>query len=236
MGRERRSAKARAEETKHLKRLGKHLKELRETKNLTPQDLADKLGVTPQYIYMIESGNAKPSERRLNELAAALGDLADEFLTTAVERVEDEFAARLKEAGLSPEEIDEAARRVSARVKENVVLGNEPLRIARGPASEEDIWRAMEGGEDIVAMETLGSHMPDKASASDYARSVKDDFGAAPSGATAAAGPRSQSRRRTEQMVTAGPEARIIVNRKLSRKEFRALQDIGRVIEHLLKK
>ena len=233
MGRERKSSKAKAEETKHLKRLGKHLKELRETKNLTPQDLADKLSVTPQYIYMIESGKAKPTERRLNELAAALGDLADEFLTTAVERVEDEFAARLKEAGLSPEEIDEAARRVSARVKENVVLGKEPLRVARGQASEEDILGAMESGEDIVAMETFGSYMPDKAS--DYARSVKGDFGVAPSAAMAA-GPKSRSSRRSEQVVAAGAEAQIVVNRKLSRKEHRALQDIGRVIEHLLKK
>jgi len=182
---------------------------------------------------MIESGKAKPTEKRLNELAAALGDLADEFLSTAVEHVEEEFATRLREAGLSAGEIDEAARRVSARVKENVVLGKEPLRVARGQASEEDILGAMESGEDIVAMETFGSYMTDKAS--DYARSVKGDFGVAPSAAMAA-GPKSRSGRRSEQVVAAGPEARIIVDRKLTREEISALQDIGRVIENMLKK
>jgi transcriptional regulator with XRE-family HTH domain len=99
VGRKPKSANEKAEEQKHLRQLGEHLKELREAKNLTPQDLADKLGVTPQYIYMIESGKAKPSESRLNELARALGDLADEFLTTAIGHVEEEFATKLREAG-----------------------------------------------------------------------------------------------------------------------------------------
>ena len=137
MGRQPKSASEKADEQEHLRQLGEHLKELREAKNLTPQDLADKLGVTPQYIYMIESGKAKPSEKRLNELARALGDLADEFLTTAIGHVEDEFAAKLKEAGLSPSEIKEAAHRVSASVKEDVISGREPLRVSRGDAPED---------------------------------------------------------------------------------------------------
>ncbi len=236
MGREAKSAKAKAEENKHLRRLGKHLKELRETKNLTPQDLADKLGVTPQYIYMIESGKAKPSEKRLNELAAALGDLADEFLSTAVERVEDEFAARLKEAGLSAEEIDEAARRVSARAKEDVVLGNEPLRVARGPVSDEDMLGAKENNEEMIVMETFGSYEMDKASASEYAKSVRDDFVAGSSRPRAPVSSRRPSREKADMTISAGREARIVVSRKLTREEIKALQDIGRVIEHLLKK
>jgi len=232
MGRKPKSASEKAEEHKYLKQLGEHLKELREAKNLTPQDLADKLGVTPQYIYMIESGKAKPSESRLNELARALGDLADEFLTTAVSYVEDEFAAKLKEAGLSPAEIEEAARRVSARAKEDVVSGDEPLRVARGQAPEEEIFGALQNREEIVAMigESSGSY---DLGASDYAKSVQSEFKAkAPNKSTSH---RAGSKvRRSGQIVKAGPNAHIVIDRSLTREERKALQDIGRVIAHLL--
>ena len=233
MGRKPKSASEKAEEQKYLRQLGEHLKELREAKNLTPQDLADKLDVTPQYIYMIESGKAKPSESRLNELARALGDLADEFLTTAIGHVEEEFATKLREAGLSAAEIEEAARRVSARVKEDVVSGKEPLRVSRGDAPEEEIWGALDNSEDIVAMSaTPPGEGRTAQSASAYARSVRDQFDA-PGKRRSSAPPRPKSRQ-SGQVVHAGPYARIEVNRSLSREERRALQDIGRVIEHLL--
>ncbi len=236
MGRKPKSATEKAEENKYLRKLGEHLKELREAKNLTPQDLADKLGVTPQYIYMIESGKAKPSESRLNDLARALGDLADEFLTTAVGHVEDEFAAKLKEAGLSPAEIEEAARRVSARAKEDVVSGKEPLRVSRGQASEEDILGALENQEEMIVMEQNSPYLPDKASASNYARLVKGEFKAKGSRPRSSTVRTSGMRRRSGQTVNAGPEARIVVDRSLTREERNALQDIGRVIAHLLNK
>ena len=235
MGRKPKSASEKAEEEKYLRQLGEHLKELREAKNLTPQDLADKLGVTPQYIYMIESGKAKPSESRLNEIARALGDLADEFLTTAIGHVEEEFATKLREAGLSAPEIEEAAQRVSARVKEDVVSGKEPLRVSRGDAPEDEIWGALQNQESIVAMgpeDTSGSY---DLSASDYAESVKDEFRAGAPKRRQMANPRSKTRS-SGQVVKAGSDARIVVDRTLTREERRALQDIGRVIEHLLNK
>lgn len=235
MGRKPKSASDKAEEQKYLQQLGEHLKELREAKNLTPQDLAGKLGVTPQYIYMIESGKAKPSESRLNELARALGDLADEFLTTAIGHVEEEFATKLKEAGLSPTEIEEAAHRVSARVKEDVVSGKEPLRVSRGQAPEDEIWGAIANQEDIVAMSAVEQSDSYDLSASDYAKSVQGEFRArAPK--KPASHRTSPKDRRSGQTVKAGPNADIVVDRPLTREERRALQDIGRVIEHLLNK
>ena len=236
MGRTPKSAKAKAEEEKHFQQLGKHLKKLRETKNLTPQDVADKLGVTPQYIYMIESGKAKPSEARLNDLAAALGDLAGEFLVTAVGHVEEEFAAKLKEAGLSPGEIDEAARRVSARAKENVVWGKESLRVARGQASEAQILGALEAGEDIVAMQNLEVMGLAEESAADYAQSVKQKFEANHSRSAAAAAHASKASTQSPQLIKAGSHAHIVVDRPVTRKEQKALIDIGRVIAHMLSK
>jgi len=235
VGRKPKSASEKAEEQRHLQQLGEHLKELREAKNLTPQDLADKLGVTPQYIYMIESGKAKPSESRLNEIARALGDLADEFLTTAIGHVEEEFATKLREAGLSAPEIEEAARRVSARVKEDVVSGKEPLRVSRGDAPEDEIWGALENQESIVAMSAVEPSGSYDLSASDYAESVKDEFGAGTPRRRQPASPRSNARS-SGQTVKAGRDARIVVDRSLTREERRALQDIGRVIDHLLNK
>jgi transcriptional regulator with XRE-family HTH domain len=235
VGRKPKSASEKADEQRHLRQLGEHLKELREAKNLTPQDLADKLGVTPQYIYMIESGKAKPSESRLNELARALGDLADEFLTTAIGHVEEEFATKLKEAGLSAAEIDEAARRVSARVKEDVVSGKEPLRVSRGQAPEEEIWGAIENQEEIVAMGAVESSGSYDLSASDYAKSVKDEF-RAKKPKRPASRQASPKEPRSGQTVKAGPNAHIVIDRPLTRDERKALQDIGRVIEHLLNK
>ena len=238
MGRQPKSGAEKSEEQRLQRQLGEHLKELREAKNLTQRQLADKLNVTPQYIYMIESGRAKPSESRLNELARALGDLAEEFMATAIGHVENEFATKLKEAGLSAAEIDEAARRVSARVKENVVSGKEPLRVSRGDAPEEEIWGALDNSEDIIAMST--DEFPDtfgSSSASAYALSVRDQF-EAPIKKRASLPPRPASRQpgRPGQVVQAGPHARIEVDRSLTREERRALQDIGRVIEHLLNK
>jgi transcriptional regulator with XRE-family HTH domain len=233
VGRKPKSATEKAEEQKYLRQLGEHLKELREAKNLTPQDLADKLGVTPQYIYMIESGKAKPSESRLNEIARALGDLADEFLTTAIGHVEEEFATKLREAGLSVPEIEEAARRVSARVKEDVVSGKEPLRVSRGDAPEHEIWGALENEESIIAMSAAESSRLNDLSAADYAASVKEEFQVGAQKRRQSARPRPKPRS-SGQVVKAGSDARIVVDRSLTREERRALQDIGRVIEHLL--
>jgi len=234
VGRKPKSASEKAEEKRHLERLGKHLKVLREAKNLTPQHLADKLGVTPQYIYMIESGRAKPSEKRLSDLARALGDSADEFLATAVTHVEDEFAARLRQAGLSSEEIEEAAGRVSARAKGDVVSGNEPLRISRDPVPEDELFGALAGGEEILAIDSLTFGEQD--SASSYAKSVKESFGSKPAAQDPPKFLRTPAAGSAGTKVKAGPDAEIVVNRSVTRAEKKALKDIGKVIAHLLKR
>ena len=72
-------------------------------------------------------------------------------------------------------------------------------------------------------------------SASDYAESVRDEFKAnAPK--KPASHRTSPKDRRSGQTVKAGPNADIVVDRALTREERKALQDIGRVIEHLLNK
>ena len=196
---------------------------------MTQKDLAEQLGVTPQYIHMIEAGRAKPSEQRLNELATALGDLAEEFLATAVSQVEDEFAEKLREAGLSPVEIEEAARRVSIRAKQSVVSGEEPLRIARQLTPSADLLEALEADEEIVAMHSLGPE--ESKSPLDYAKSIKTSFDVRRESDRRM--PRPSRRHRAT--VDAGPRARIIVEGDMTDSQRRALEDLGRVIKHLLK-
>ena len=231
MGREPRSKADRAAELTHFKRLGERLTELRKIKGLTPQDLADKLGVTRQYIYMIEKGRAKPSEERIREIGKALGELGDEFMATAMEFVEREFETKLREAGLSQEEIAQAAKRVSARAKQSVVSGDEPLRVARGKPATEDVLGALDSGEEVVAMEAFG----EEGSAYDYAKSVRGEFerserAGAPmvSASSRSAGPGAS--------IQAGPYARILVDRPLTDDEQRALRDMAKVIAHLLQR
>ena len=233
VGRKPKSASEKAEENRYLERLGRHLKELREAKNLTPQYLADKLGVTPQYIYMIESGRAKPSEKRLNDLARALGDLADEFLATAVTHVEDEFATKLREAGLSPDEIQQAAKRVSQRAKEDVVAGKEPLRVMRDASFSSDHPPPSAPGEEVVDLRAeLSADSSDfgvAESASEYAAAARKEFGI-----TAQSRSRPEPPKRSREIVRAGPDAKIVVERPIDDRERAMLTNFAELIAAML--
>ena len=231
MGRKPRSKREKAEERRHLERLGRHLRSLREAKSLTPQDLADKLGVTPQYIYMIEAGKAKPSESRLNELADALGDLADEFLSTALEQVELEFEAKLREAGLSPDEIQRAAKRVSQRAKEDVVAGKEPLRVMRDASFGSDRPSPSAPGEEVVNLRADLSDFGAAESAAEYAAAAREEFGM-----TGRSRRRSGPPKRSREIVRAGPDAKIVVERPIDDRERAMLTNFAELIDAMLDK
>ncbi len=62
--------------------LGKMLKRIRETKGMTQAALAEKAGVTREYVTMLESGAKKnPSLDLLKRLAKALGVSVTELLS-----------------------------------------------------------------------------------------------------------------------------------------------------------
>jgi len=63
------------------KEFGKRLKKLREEKDWTQEELADKAGMHFTYIGQIERGVRNPSLVNLYKLAKALG-IKDDFLTT----------------------------------------------------------------------------------------------------------------------------------------------------------
>jgi hypothetical protein len=72
----------------------------------------------------------------------------------------------------------------------------------------------------------------DQSLASDYAKLIRDEFKS-----KAPEVPPMQSRKAAaprQQTVKAGPNAHIVVDRPLDRNERKALQDVARVIAHLL--
>ena len=58
--------------TKILKNLGNELKYLRREKDLTQEELAEKIGVHPTYIGKIEGGKSNPSAMLLYKISRAL--------------------------------------------------------------------------------------------------------------------------------------------------------------------
>lgn len=66
--------------TRRLKQLGERVKRLRKQKGLTQEQLADKVRVTSNYIYLIEQGQRNPSINTADKLARVLGvKLSDLF-------------------------------------------------------------------------------------------------------------------------------------------------------------
>jgi len=61
--------------------LGERVKQRRKILKITQQDVASALGVTPQYISLIEQDNTTPSVSLLPKLAEELGITIDYLLT-----------------------------------------------------------------------------------------------------------------------------------------------------------
>ncbi len=60
--------------------LGEKIKRLRKSKNLTQQEMAEKIGMTQQNYCRIETEKVKPSLKRLEQIAQVLGiDISDIF-------------------------------------------------------------------------------------------------------------------------------------------------------------
>lgn len=60
--------------------LADRVKQLRRTKNLNMTELADKAGITPEYVSMIESGARTPSFSVVRKIAKAFKMTAGDFM------------------------------------------------------------------------------------------------------------------------------------------------------------
>lgn len=65
--------------------IGSKIKEIRQTKNISAKELANKIGITPVFLCYIESGNKKPSLDTLEKICKALDiSMADLFINETV--------------------------------------------------------------------------------------------------------------------------------------------------------
>src|SRR4051794_28210939 len=72
--------KARIEHAPVVLRFGARLRELRASRGMTQEQLADRAQVTPSYVGRLESGGAAPGIDLADRLAAALGTTLAELL------------------------------------------------------------------------------------------------------------------------------------------------------------
>lgn len=65
----------------NFKLLGKTIKQVRKHSNLSQEDLAERVDVSPPYISMVETGKKQVSLQVLSDIADALGTTVDGLLT-----------------------------------------------------------------------------------------------------------------------------------------------------------
>ncbi len=94
----------------NFKKIGEFIKSKREENNLSQDTLAEKLGVSKATISLYESGDRKPSLKRLSELAKILETPLSNFLALDTP-VDIELALRAE--GMSNEDIE----RIKAYIK-----------------------------------------------------------------------------------------------------------------------
>ena len=81
--------------------LGERLRALRQIRGWTQSDLGEASGLTRSHISRLEAGDIQlPSRERLHRLATALGTTADDLLTAAGYRSDDQDATDLPELGV----------------------------------------------------------------------------------------------------------------------------------------
>lgn len=88
-------------------RLGKRIKEARQEKHLTGEQLAEKLSISLGFLRELERGGKKPSLDTLVIIANELGVSADELLCDSVNKAQPIALAGIakKLEGLSPEQV-----------------------------------------------------------------------------------------------------------------------------------
>jgi transcriptional regulator with XRE-family HTH domain len=83
---------------KYLQALGKRIQELRKNQNITQDKLAERCGLTLNYIGKIERGEAHPTLEALISIAAALkSNMSSLFFYLDRPLTKDEAKARIRE-------------------------------------------------------------------------------------------------------------------------------------------
>jgi transcriptional regulator with XRE-family HTH domain len=84
--------------TRHLQALGKRIQELRKDRNFTQEGLAERCGLTLNYIGKVERGEAQPTLEALLSIANALkSNLSNLFFYLDRPLTKDEIKTKIRE-------------------------------------------------------------------------------------------------------------------------------------------
>ena len=183
------------------KNFGKALREIREEGNITLRGLAKETGIDAAYLSRVERElNPAPKAEVIQKIAQMLCNIqqldtaeCEKLKRTLLESSEQladhsdlirdlkhRFADRLRDEGIEESYIINAIKQVSLEAMENVLSGEEPLKIARKKSFSKDFINKMkEPGEEVLMMgvepEMLIPHFSSD-SASDYINQNLDKF------------------------------------------------------------
>lgn len=227
------------------------------------RNLAESADMDPAYLSRLETGKVGlPRQETLERLATALCELKGlsaeqcaqlkrELLVKAgympgqedlIDDLGERFAHRLREEGLPEYAIDEAVAKVPLATMRAVLLGEERLEIG-GLTSTDFRLPPLEPGEQMVALDSSPARMSFENSASEYLENHAQSFISSRRRARSLDGSsvnspsvNSLSLDRASRATTygAGPQARIIVNKKVSKHQERQLRLIARLITSIL--
>ena len=240
-----------------MREFGAHLQELRKKARYSLEELSEELrkrgvskhGTSRQYLGALERGEVtNPSPELLLELAKALDAMSSEYWMLAGqippgpegeayaelirEANREGFSRMLKDRGLTEGVIQDVLSKVSDETIDRVVRREEPLVIKR-EVSDDDWAQHQKMGYETHTIAMSEEPMA-RESASDYMRSIKDEFASKSTFGVAAASRTPRRKRPEREMIKAGHDARIVVDRPLNRNERRLLEDVARLIASLL--
>ncbi|WP_165786787.1 helix-turn-helix domain-containing protein [Heyndrickxia camelliae] len=86
--------------------IGKRVRNIRESKGITQEELANKMDVTKSYVSKIESGDQIPKLARLELIAIGLDVTLEELIfNTSVDSKWKEVIELFEQKGINPEEV-----------------------------------------------------------------------------------------------------------------------------------
>jgi len=239
---------------------GKILRKIREEENISLRGLAKETGLDAAYLSRVERElNPAPKAEVIKKIAQTLCNIqqldtaeCEKLKRTLLESSEQladhsdlirdlkhRFADRLRDEGVEEPYIIDAIKKVSLESMENVLSGNEPLKIAREKSYPEQMIKEMKSPDEEVQMLKDFSFDTDSFnsdSASDYINRNAKSFNSAPQESFKAHSiTRPRSKPKNKSTFKAGSKAVIEVDGYLSPSQEEQLKSIANLVQSILK-
>ena len=239
---------------------GKILRKIREEENISLRGLAKETGLDVAYLSRVERElNPAPKAEVIKKIAQTLCNIqqldtaeCEKLKRTLLESSEQladhsdlirdlkhRFADRLRDEGVEEPYIIDAIKKVSLESMENVLSGNEPLKIAREKSYPEQMIKEMKSPDEEVQMLKDFSFDTDSFnsdSASDYINRNAKSFNSAPQESFKAHSiTRPRSKPKNKSTFKAGSKAVIEVDGYLSPSQEEQLKSIANLVQSILK-